>query len=201
VFWTASAPPGTDTSNIRIICSAPNGVDTFNYTVTRPAEGALIPRYLPNGTVDTVTMDPAGIYLNNGQGLFAYYDTVTSSGVLVVANFTNDTTSIANIPNQSSLALICYRQDLIGSQPYSMNVKWLPNSILIPVQRTSTFVQVLYDSQTGRCSWLDNRYLPRIQTLETEVQTIETEITTIENEITTIETELAQKEPMLDRIR
>ena len=125
VFWTAS-DNGTDTSDIRVICPAPNGVDTFNYTVTRPPTGSIIQRYLFNGVIDTIAMRNEGIYLNNGQGLFSYFDTNLNRGVLVVADYTTNFTSIANIPNQSTLCLICYRQDLLNSNPYTMNLKWLP---------------------------------------------------------------------------
>ena len=178
VFWSAVVN-GTDTSNIRVICSAPNGVDTFNYNVSRPHVGAMIERYLPNGTVDTVTVRTQGIYLDNGQGLFSYFNTQFNVGMLAVANYTDEFTSVCNIPNQSSLALICYRQDLIGSNPYTMNLKWIPGSILVPIQRIpqgATFVEVIYDSMDGNCSWITNAFNPRITTLEDEVQAIEDEL-------------------------
>ena len=171
-------------------------LDTCNYTVTRPTAGTVLQRFLPNGVQDTTTVDQNGILLQNEQGLFSYFDTALNRGVLIVANYTNDNASLANIPNQSSLALICFRQDNINSSPYTMNLKWIPGSILVPIQRIpadSTFLRVIYDSITGRCSWLDDRYLTRIQDLENGVSNVSTELHTAETDIDNIENALSNK--------
>ena len=123
--------------------------------LTMPPSGTRILAYIGGEQIGAVPVNDDGIELIGNTALYCIYDGNTQSNpnnFRILSGFGSNHWDF----NWNNWYLI-YVVPIRTTESINRFVKWIPGQITIPFRNDARSPPVLYNTQTGGCSWLDNR--------------------------------------------